>query len=95
MSYIEAAADGHGGMTWGDLLCWAGPRKMVVITATGVVSRNGREGVQRQIPVEQTAARVKTNHVFYCICSGKEYRCIVFVCTYLERRYFSGNFNPN
>lgn len=45
----------------GDLLRWAGPWQVVVVTATGVISRDGKEGVQRQIPVQQTAARVKTN----------------------------------
>lgn len=60
LSYIVAAADGHVGVTWGDPLGRAGARQVVVVDAVGVVAGDGGEGVQRQIPVLQTATHTHT-----------------------------------
>lgn len=60
LSYIVAAADGHVGVTWGDSLGRAGARQVVVVDAVGVVAGDGGEGVQRQIPVLQTATHTHT-----------------------------------
>lgn len=61
LSYIVAAADGHVGVTWGDPLGRAGARQVVVVDAVGVVAGDGGEGVQRQIPVLQTATHTHTH----------------------------------
>lgn len=54
--YIEAAADGHVRMARGDSLCGTGAWQVVVVAAAGIVGRDGGEGVQRQVAVQQTAA---------------------------------------
>lgn len=56
-SYIVAAADGHVRVARGHLLRRAGAGQVVVMDAAGVVAGDGGEGVQRQMPVEQTAER--------------------------------------
>lgn len=55
LSYIIATADRHVGVARGHPLSRAGARQMVVVDAAGVVAGDGGEGVQRQIPVQQTA----------------------------------------
>lgn len=59
LSYIVAAADGHVGVSWGDLLARAWARQVVVVDAAGVVAGDGGERVQRQIPVQQTARQAE------------------------------------
>ena len=61
ISYIVATADGHVGVTRGDPLGRAGARQVVVVDAVGVVAGDGGEGVQRQIPVLQTATHTHTH----------------------------------
>lgn len=56
-SYIVAAADGHVGVARGHLLRRAGAGQVVVMDAAGIVGGDGGEGVQSQMPVEQTAER--------------------------------------
>lgn len=59
LSYIRATADGHVRVAWGDPLSWAGARQVIVIDAAGIVAGDGREGIQRQIPVQQTARQAQ------------------------------------
>lgn len=61
LSYIIATADGHVRVAWSDLLSWAGSWQVVVTTAAGIVARDGGEGVQREIPVQQTTTDTQTD----------------------------------
>lgn len=59
-------------MTWGDSLGRAGARQVVVVNAVGVVAGDGGEGVQRQIPVLQTATHTYTEEDFKKGCLSRE-----------------------
>lgn len=99
LSYIVAAADGHVGVSWGDLLARAWARQVVVVDAAGVVAGDGGERVQRQIPVQQTARQaererevVDSLRIYYAACTA----CICrFIFPKMENYSFEESFPPH
>lgn len=62
-AYIIATADGHAGMARCDLFSLAGSRQVIIKPAAGIITGDGRELIQRQIHVLQTAKHTKkTNY---------------------------------
>lgn len=59
ISYIVAAAHSHVGVPRGDLLGRAGAWQVVVMATAGIAARDGGVGVQREIPVQQTAGETQ------------------------------------
>lgn len=67
-----AAADGHVRVSWGHPLHWTGAGQVVVVHAAGVTGGDGREGVEGEEPVEQTAGQQRAHQLVsfrlaYCI----------------------------